>query len=143
VYLRRTSFLPPLQGSSVNSPQYERHPNPFVAAWQGLRLAVGTERNLRFHLGFAAVVVFAGLWLQISRWEWGLLIVACAGVLVTELVNTAIEKMLDRLAPEWHLQTRAAKDVAAAAVLLAVVAAVLIGLIVFGPPLWRWLGLKA
>ncbi len=97
-------------------------------ALAGLRTALLREPSFRFHL-LAVVVVFAVL--AVTRpapvW-WAVGFLAVGLVLVAELLNSALEALADRLHPEQHEQIRAAKDLAAAAVLVASITAVLIAL---------------
>lgn len=109
----------------------------FKYALSGIRFALKSERNMRFHCGAAAVVIALGLWLSISRMEWCLILIAIALVMSLELVNTAIEQAVNLASPDRHPVAKAAKDVAAGAVTLAAFFASIIGLIVFGPPIWR------
>ena len=98
-------------------------------ALQGLRTALGREASFRTQLAFAVVVVIA---LAVERpaaiW-WAVCALAIGLVLVAELLNSALEALADRLHPEQHPQIRAAKDLAAAAVLVAAGTAVTIAVI--------------
>ena len=85
------------------------------------------------HLLSGAVTIFLGFYLKVSSAEWLGLIFAMAIVVVAEAFNTAIEFDIDLTSPDYHPFARDTKDVAAAAVLLAVIAAVAIGLIIFVP----------
>ncbi len=77
------------------------------------------------------LVVLTGLYFNISRADWLILVLTIAGVLTAELINTSIEVTLNYLAKEHHLDVKAAKDIAAGAVLVTCIAAVIIGLIIF------------
>lgn len=79
------------------------------------------------------IVSTAGLVMQLNQVEWLFIVVAIGSVLVTECVNSAIEKMLDYLNPEIHPKAKIVKDLSAGAVLLCAIMAVVIGLIVFIP----------
>ena len=103
-------------------------------AWLGLRVFV-SQPNARIHTVAAVLVVVLGWWLQVSRGEWLALLLAMGMVLTTEALNTALELAVDRASPEWHPLARDAKDVAAAAVLMASVCAAVVGLVVFVPRL--------
>ena len=112
-------------------------------ALQGLSFAFTHERNMRIHtvIGLGAVGLIAVL--RVTRLEIMFVCVALALVLQCELINTAIEKTIDLTKPEQHPLAKAAKDCAAAAVLISTIFAVIIGVIVFGPhvwegPEWRW-----
>ena len=100
-------------------------------AIKGIREALSGQRHLRFHVGAALVVVAAGIGFDISAGEWGLLIFAIGLVLVAELLNSAIESLVDLIEPKQHPLAGKAKDIAAGAVLIAAIAAALIGLFVF------------
>lgn len=104
-------------------------------AWQGLVYTWKTQGHMRFHV-FAAIVVlgFAWRW-QVSAFEWLILIVAIGCVIGAEVMNTAIESVVDLIQPDFDPLAGRAKDVAAGAVLVAVIQAVAIGLIVFLPRL--------
>lgn len=82
---------------------------------------------------FGAVAVFLGIFFNISGMEWIVLILAMTAVLVAESFNTAIEIDIDLTSPQYHPYARDTKDVAAGAVLLAVMGASLIGCIIFIP----------
>lgn len=100
-------------------------------AIRGLRGALVSQRHLRFHVGAALVVAAAGIGLEITPGDWGLLVLAIGLVLVAELVNTAIETLVDLVEPRQHPVAGKAKDIAAGAVLVAAATAVVIGIIVF------------
>lgn len=105
----------------------------FKYAWNGIISVVRSERNFRIHLLVAIIAITAGLVMQLNQIEWLFIVVAIGSVLVTECVNSAIEKMLDYLKPEIHPKAKVVKDLSAGAVLLCAIMAVVIGLIVFIP----------
>ena len=107
----------------------------FEDAGRGVRILLD-EPNARVQLGAALAVVALGLWLGLPARDWALLTLAIGGVLASEAVNTALEALADRVAPDPHPLVRKAKDVAAGGVLIASLAAALLGLLVLGPPLW-------
>lgn len=100
-------------------------------ALRGLRLALATQRHLRFHAGVTMVVVVAGIYLSITPAEWGLVVLAIGLVITSELVNTAIETVVDLIEPRQHPLAGKAKDIAAGAVFVAACTAVVIGVFVF------------
>jgi diacylglycerol kinase len=102
----------------------------FGYAFAGLRAAWRSEPNLRIHGAVAVAVLAAGALLRLGPLQWGLLVFAIALVVVAELLNSAIEAVVDLVSPEEHPLAGRAKDVAAAAVVVAVVAAVGIGALV-------------
>ena len=103
-------------------------------ALRGLRFMLA-ERNARILLGASVAACAAGFWARLSALEWCAVVGALALVWVAETLNTAVERLTDLASPGFHPLAGKAKDVAAAAVLLAIVAAVSIGLVVFGPRL--------
>ncbi|MFQ6057380.1 MAG: diacylglycerol kinase family protein [Anaerolineae bacterium] len=105
----------------------------FRHAFAGLGHVLRTQRNARIHLLIAVAVVALGLALGLSRWEWAILALTIGFVFVAELFNTVVEAAVDLASPEIHPLARVAKDVAAGAVLLAAIAAVVIGLLILGP----------
>lgn len=109
-------------------------------AWRGLRYAWKTQGHMQFDAFIGALVLMAAWWLKLAGWERLLLIYAIGAVLATEVLNTAVELVVDLVQPNFHPLAGMAKDVAAGAVLVAVIQAVLIGIGVFWPPLWRWIG---
>lgn len=109
----------------------------FRFAFSGLGYVLRTQRNMRIHLSIAAVVIALGLWLDISLDQWALLALTCGFVLVSETVNTTIEKLVDIVCPDYHPLAKVVKDVMAGTVLLTAIIAVIVGLLILGPPLWR------
>lgn len=108
-------------------------------ACNGLWYTLRTQRNMRVHVVMAVFATVMGILLQISAIGFALLYVANTGVLIAEMINTAIEACVDLITPDFHPLAKIAKDVAAGAVLLNAVLAVVIGLFVLGPPLWQLL----
>ena len=107
----------------------------FGYAFNGLFHAVKTQLNFRVHLVCAAIVVCLGYALCISTAEW-LWIILCIGmVLLTELINTALELLCDIISPEYNEKIGRVKDMCAAAVLVTAVTALVIGLVIFVPKL--------
>ena len=113
----------------------------FRFAGEGLRYSFQTQPHFRFHTAAAIGVVALGAWLALPLSAWVVLCLTIGGVLVTELLNTAVETLVDLVSPEDHLLAKHAKDLAAAAVLIAAMASVVVGILVLGPPLWARLGL--
>ena len=105
----------------------------FGYAFSGLGYAFKSQFNFKVHVLILGLVVIAGCWLKLSTEEWLWVAVAAGIVLIVELLNTAIEVLVDLVSPAIHPKAKIIKDVAAAAVLLAAVTAVLIGLLIFVP----------
>ena len=105
----------------------------FVYAFQGLRLLVQSQHNAWIHLMATIVVVVLGFYWQLSRFEWSAMIFAVILVWVAEAFNTALEFLADHISPEFAPLIGKAKDLAAAAVLIASIGAVIIGLLILGP----------
>jgi diacylglycerol kinase len=109
----------------------------FRYAFVGIAGALRRDHHMRFHLAAALVVIVLAIWLQVAPQEWLWLLAAITGVLVTELLNTAIERTVDLATPNVHPLAKAAKDTAAGAVLMAALFAAAVGFIVLGPLLWK------
>ena len=97
---------------------------------------VQTQRNAWVHTLIAMTVIIMGLWLKLPARDWAVLILTIAMVFTAEFINTAIEAVVDLATHEEHPLAKVSKDVGAAAVLIAALAAVLVGLLLLGPPLW-------
>ncbi len=108
----------------------------FGYAFSGLAYLVRSQANARIHLALAAAVVAVGLWLRLPAHDWAVVALTVGLVLAAEAFNTGLEAVVDLVSPERQPQARLAKDVAAAAVLLAAGTSVVVGLLVLGPPLW-------
>lgn len=109
----------------------------FAYAFSGLRYLLATERNFRIEVMAAAVAVVAGTWLGLERLEWLALALTIGLVLILEAPNTAIEDEVSLASPGFDERARLAKDVSAAAVLVASLLAVVVGLLLFGPRIIR------
>ena len=107
-------------------------------AANGVRLALNTQRNMRTHAAVTLGVIVAGFVLHTSLGEWVALVITIGLVWQAELMNTALEAIVDKTSPEIHPLARAAKDCAAAAVLVTAVTAVVVGALIFVPKLIAW-----
>lgn len=109
----------------------------FGPALAGLAWALRTQRNLQVHAIATLLVGGLGVWLHLAAWEWCAVLLAVGLVWTAELLNTAIEVLADRVSQEREEPVRRVKDAAAAAVLMAALGALGVGLMVFVPKLWR------
>ena len=122
----------------MNPPARARNFRQSLAfALSGLRRAFRSQPNLRIHTVIAAFAVIVALALRISRAEWAVVVTLIALVISLELLNTAIEAVVDLASPDCHPLAKLAKDTAAAAILLAALGSAGAGLIIFLPRLWR------
>ncbi|MFO7681565.1 MAG: diacylglycerol kinase family protein [Chloroflexota bacterium] len=108
----------------------------FQYAFDGWWFVVRTQHNAWIHAIVSAAVFALAFWLQLSRTEWAIILLTIIAVWMAEFMNTALEAVVDIASPEFHPLAKVAKDVAAAAVLMGAVGAVIIGLLIMGPPLW-------
>ena len=108
----------------------------FGHAFRGWVHVLRTQQNTWIHSMVAIVVTLLGLWVHLTPHDWAVLVLTIAMVFMAEFINTAIEAVVDLASPVRHPLAKTGKDVGAAAVLVAAVAAVLIGLLILGPPLW-------
>lgn len=111
----------------------------FGFAWKGILCAIREQHNFRIHLAAALLAILLGWITKISPGEWLAVIVMTGMVLTTELLNSAIEGLVDLLSPELRPLAGKVKDLAAGAVLVASIAAAATGLIIFIPGLIRLL----
>jgi len=102
-------------------------------AIEGVLWAVKSQRHMRTHFFTAAMVLLLALFFRVAALDFVALAMAVTLVLVAELVNTALEAVVDMISPDFHPLARRAKDVAAGAVLVASVGAVVIGYVVLSP----------
>jgi len=103
----------------------------FNSALEGIVYALRTQRNVKIHFVITALVLFASVWLSITKTELILLLVTIALVLITEMINSSLEVLLDLAVERYHPMARIAKDVAAGAVLFATLNAVVVGYLIF------------
>jgi diacylglycerol kinase (ATP) len=109
----------------------------FGHAFRGWAYVLRTQKNAWIHAMVTAFVVLMGIWLAIPARDWAVLVLTIALVWSAEFLNTSIEAVVDLASPVHHPLAKVGKDVGAAAVLIAAGAAVVIGLLILGPPLWQ------
>lgn len=107
----------------------------FQFAFDGFLYALQTQRNLRIQLIVAIVVITLSTFLPMNAIEWALLFLLIALVIVTEILNTAIEKTIDLIVTEYNPLAKTVKDLSAAAVLFIALTAVVVGLFIYLPKL--------
>ena len=107
----------------------------FKYAFQGMFSALKTERNLKIHVTIMILVIIAGIVLKISKIEWIICIILFGLVIGGEMLNSAIETVVDIAMPDINLKAKFAKDAAAGAVLVCAIASAIIGFMIFGPKL--------
>ncbi|MEM7116860.1 MAG: diacylglycerol kinase family protein [Chloroflexota bacterium] len=107
----------------------------FGYAFEGWWYVLRTQHNAWIHAIVTVVIAIVAFWLQIPLRDWAILILTFMAVWMAEFMNTAVEAVVDMVSPDPHPLAKVAKDVAAAAVLVGACGAVLIGLIILGPPL--------
>ncbi len=107
----------------------------FQYAFSGWWYVIRTQHNAWIHLLVSLIVLGLALWLKLSTGEWAILILTVVMVWMAEFMNTALESLVDLISPDVHPMAKVAKDISAAAVMLGAIAAIIIGLLIMGPPL--------
>jgi len=105
--------------------------NAIIGWWHVIR----TQKNAWIHLLATVTVVLISIWVNLSIQDWSVLLLIIALVWIAEFLNTALEIIVDLVSPDMHPLARVGKDVGAAAVLIAAAVAVIIGILLLGPPL--------
>lgn len=117
----------------------EKSKNTFICAMNGIVNALKTEKNLRFDMFVALIVIIAGFVFKINTSEWIICLLSIALMLFAELINTAIETTIDMYTREKNELAGRAKDIAAGAVLIMAINVAIVGLIIFVPRLVKFL----
>ncbi|GEN52034.1 diacylglycerol kinase family protein [Halobacillus faecis] len=108
----------------------------FCFAWNGIKEVYQSERNFRIHLSVALLVILAAFLFGLSKGEWMAILLIMVIVFSLEMVNTAMERLLDFYHPEQNPVIGSIKDITAGAVLVASIGSVIIGMIIFLPKLF-------
>ena len=116
-------------------PRLRRIVRSFGYAFEGLALMLRSQPNFLIHLLAAALAVLIGLILHLNPVEFAILVLTIGLVLVTECVNTVLETVCDLVSPGYHPLVKRAKDISAAAVLVAAAASVVIAVLLYVPHL--------
>lgn len=112
----------------------------FGYALSGMAAAAKKERNMQIHIFFGIAAICFSVFFAISKMEWLFILLAIGGMLSLELLNTAVERVVDLVTEEYHPIAKQAKDMAAGAVLVYACISVLIGLIIFVPKIAEFIG---
>jgi diacylglycerol kinase (ATP) len=108
----------------------------FGHAFHGWLYVIRTQRNAWIHAAISTAVIVLAFFLRLPLRDWAVLFLTIALVWTAEFINTSLEAVVDLASPQQHPLAKVGKDVGAAAVLLASLAAILVGLLILGPPLW-------
>lgn len=117
-----------IPGSKNDHPSFIKS---FGYALEGFVCAVRTERNIKVMLALGAAAIIAGFALGLDVVSWCIVIICCGMVIFAELVNTAMEAIVDLATQELHPLAKRAKDIAAASVYVLSITAAIVGLLVF------------
>lgn len=147
INMKSSTITPTIQESSQSNQKIIRNlawqvaPNLFLSfkyAWAGVRYAFTTQRNFRIHTFVGVFAVSMGAWLQIEAVEMAIITMTCAVVMVLELINTAIEAVVDLTVKQsYHELAKIAKDCAAGAVLISAIAAIVVAACILLPQLFQ------
>ena len=117
-------------------------PTSFLYAAKGLRYAFSTQRTFRIHFGFAMGAFGLSFFLGLNKSDLAIMALTVTSVLIVELLNTAIESVVDlAIGKRFHPLAQIAKDCSAGAVLVASIGAVLVAVLLLLPPLLKQLGI--
>lgn len=111
--------------------QTENFVKSFKYAISGIVYGMKTQRNIIIQLCFAVLAIFFGAFLKISKIEWIVIIFTIMFVIFAEMINTAVETVIDLITEEYNKKAKIAKDVAAGAVLISAINAICMGLIIY------------
>jgi diacylglycerol kinase len=105
----------------------------FGYAFEGLSHAIKYNRNLKIHLVVALIVIFASIFFHVTLFEKEILGVMIVLVILSEMINTSIEEMVNLITQEHKKEAKVAKDVGAGMILVAALGAAIVGVIIFTP----------
>lgn len=105
----------------------------FIYAFRGLFKTFREEQNLQIQAVAAIFIIVLAVLFQVSRFEWSVLIIIIALVILAEIINSAVERVTDVLKPRINSYVKEIKDIMAAAVMLASITALVVGIIILGP----------
>jgi len=106
--------------------------NAFIWSMAGIKAAWKNEQAFRWEAAIVLLMMPVGLWLGRTAVEWALLIASAMSILITELLNSAVEAVVDRIGPERHELSKRAKDMGSAAAFISMITAVIVwGLIAY------------
>jgi len=111
----------------------------FGYAGRGISMVFRSEANMKIHITIAILVISCGFFFKISILEWMLCLICFSIVIGAEMMNTAIECIVDLVSPNHHILAGKAKDIAAGAVLICSMFSAIVGLIIFIPKGWTFL----
>lgn len=107
----------------------------FGYAFAGIAYILRTQRNARIELAIGIAMLVVAAWLGLGATEWAVLVLTIALVLILESINTSLELAVTLASPDLHPKAKAAKDIAAASVLMAALASIVVGVLLLGRPL--------
>jgi diacylglycerol kinase len=108
----------------------------FGYAFRGWWYVLRSQRNVWLHVVISVIVIGVSTWVGLKPLEWAVIVLTMAIVFAAEFLNTAIEAVVDLASPHKHPLAKVGKDVGAGAVLIAALAAVVVGILILGPPVW-------
>lgn len=111
--------------------EWKRFIRSFSFAWTGICQTFKTERNFQIHVFLSIFVIILGFLFSFTKWEWITVLFLIGGMLSLELINTALEHVVDLVTERYQPLAKAAKDAAAGAVLVYAILSVIIGIIIF------------
>ncbi|MCL4418745.1 diacylglycerol kinase family protein [Patescibacteria group bacterium] len=106
-------------------------------AFEGIFYSLKYNRNLRIHFAVAVLVIVASIFFRVNAFEMGILGVMILLVICSEMINSAIEAMVDLIINEHRKEAKIAKDVSAGMVLVAAIGSVVVGVLIFTPHIMR------
>jgi undecaprenol kinase len=110
--------------------EWKRFYESFRYAWSGIVQTFKKERNFQIHVMISIIMFFVGFYLQFTKFEWIVILFLIGGMLSLELMNTALERVVDLVTKEFKPLAKAAKDAAAGAVFVYAILSVIIGIII-------------
>ena len=111
----------------------------FGYALKGMFLVLSDQQNMRIHAVAVVVVTIAGLFIGLTAIEWSLIALCIGSVISSEMINTAIEELVDLVSPQFSEKAGKIKDIAAGAVLLTAVVATVVAVYIFGNKIFNLL----
>jgi len=121
--------------SNASSFSWKARLKSFIYAWDGIVCFFKREPNAQIHLTATVLVLVLSVTLGVNKWEAIAVVFSIVFVWIAEMLNTSIEKTMDFISSEKHPQIKQVKDIAAGAVLVAAIAAVIVGCLIFIPKL--------